>query len=314
MKGLHVNWTKPTKVENKINYFYDFSTNSRAEYFTKITAALSALWWKKLNGPIKLITDNEGLARYQETGLIEVYDSYDVDLLESYDGNPKLWTGGKIFSLGIESLPYVFLDNDLIIRSTIDKNLYSRDVGFTHWEIPKGTEYELKIEDIEYLGIQSNLSLDLMTLVTNTSFFYVNSKEFQDKMHSEHLLNYKQSSDKITTQFWMYTDQIIPGQIIRNLGLSYFTVDHRIHLPYSTQSTNDYKQAVDPNFTENLRIGETPMWVTFEKQEPTGIQYEHIWMFKAAIVKHEELYKPRIEFYERELKREFPEYAWLCTS
>lgn len=312
MLGVHVYWTKPQAEKEKINYFYESTIIERSFTLTKYTTILSALWWKKLNGPIKLYTDNEGLELYKKHKMDWLYDEIDVETLNNYKGNPKLWTAGKIYCMGLQKLPFCFLDNDLIIREKLNINDLKKDVGFTHWELPRGNEYELLNETLENSVIKSNLSLNLNTLVTNTSFFFVNNHKFQKRLLEEHYLNYKIKSADIDTSIWMYTDQIIPGQIIRNIGSTYFTLDSRLHIPYSSQMTNDYLSFTDSNFNPQERITEIPTWVIMENSNIQKYNYEHLWVFKAHIVKNDVSFNERIESYTKEILDTFSEMKFLC--
>lgn len=312
MLGVHVYWTKPQLEKDKINYFYDSITLERTFTLSKFTTILSALWWKKLNGPIKLFTDKEGLELYKKHKMDLLYDEIDVETLDNYEGNPKLWTAGKIYCMGIQELPFCFLDNDLIIREKLNIGDLKKDVGFTHWELPRGDEYELRNETLESSSIKSSLPLNFNTLVTNTSFFFINNQSFQKILLEEHYLNYKIRSADIDTSIWMYTDQIIPSQIIRHIGLTYFTIDNRLHIPHSSQMTNDYLSFTDPNFKFQERITEIPTWVMMENSNAKKYNYEHLWVFKAHIVKNDSSFNERIESYTKEIIDTFPEMKFLC--
>ena len=309
MTGVHVYWTKPQLEEDKISYFNDYITQERTLILNKLLTTLSALWWKKLNGPIKLFTDKQGLDLYREYKLDLLYDEIDTELLESYEGNPKLWTAGKIYCMGLQKLPFCFLDNDLIIRQKLKQKDLKKKVGFTHWELPRGLEYQLDDKVLETSGIRSGLSLDFNSLITNTSFFYINSREFQKILFKEHLLNYKIDSSKIDTRIWMYTDQIIPGQIIRNNRTSYFTIDNRLHIPHNSETSKEHIKFSDTN--SNTK-GEIPAWVLLQKSPNSGYDYEHLWIFKTRVVNNNEFFEHITDRYREEILREFPEMKFLC--
>jgi hypothetical protein len=312
MTAIHVYWTPPQKEEDKINYFYDSTSLEKSFTLNRYTTILSALWWKKLNGSIKLFTDNKGLELYKRYKLDTLYDEIDTDTLENYEGNPKLWTAGKLYCMGVQALPFCFLDNDLIIREKIKLEDYKKQVGFTHWELPRGKEYEIESDCFLNNTLRSNLKLDFNHLVTNTSFFYIKSKKFQKVFLEEHFLNYKISSHNIDTSVWMYTDQVIPSQIIRNIGSSYFTLDNRLHIPYSSQLTNDFRSFVEHKFNEKERITEIPIWVTIENSNTKKYKYEHLWFFKAHIIKNDSSFNNYIESYTTEITKNFPEMKFLC--
>jgi len=311
MTGIHVNWTAPSRIEDKLEYVQNNASSVKAKKLSRLYTALSALWWRRLNGRIELITDTFGLEEYKNSNLINIYDSYDTELLDSYDGNPKLWTAGKIYTLTVYPLPYVFLDNDLIIRSKLDESLFEKDLGFTHWEIPVGLDYVILDKSFDKYNLKSDLHLNFAQAITNTSFIYLNSKELQDTMHQEHLLNYKLESKDVNHYSWMLTDQFLPGNVLRNKGGSYFTIDSRYYIPNNTETQNNYRASTDPNFNVKERIGEVPTWALTEDTQKTGIDYEHVWFQKLYLMRDDSLYERTIERYSAEIEKEFPDYTYL---
>jgi hypothetical protein len=316
--GIHTYWTPPQFNDLKLEYFHDNINHIRAKVLGKYTAILSVLWWKRLNGDVfKLYTDSIGLSEYKDIGIDEIYDIIDVDTLDAYDISPKLWTAGKIYSLTREDIPFCFIDNDLILRDKLTSSLLACDVGFTHWELPFGQEYNLDTDVLYSKGLRLNIKLDLNRLVTNTSLFYINNRGFQEKLYELHKEFFKLEDSDITIPVWMFSDQVIPGQIIRNLGLSYFTIDDKIFLPNSSKLVNDYNYFTDSaNFNINDRIDETPNWIIPHNHSfnsiRTGHDYEHLWIFKKHIISNDSMFDDIIYRYKCEIKREFPKYYYLC--
>jgi hypothetical protein len=319
LKAIHVNWTPPQFNDSKIEYFHANITDSKSVILNKYTTMLSVLWWKKLNGgTFKLYTDSRGLLEYQRIGIDVIYDDIDVDILDNYNISSKLWTAGKMYSLTKENPPFCFLDNDLILRETISDDLFLNDVGFTHWELPIGVEYELDIGSLYKKGLDINLNLEFNRLITNTSFFYINNVDFQKKLQEIHMEFFKLEDSDITLPVWMFSDQVLPGQIIRNLGLSYFTLDNKIFVPNSSKLTNDYDMYVNPvSFDKNQRIDEVPDWIIPYNHLYNDIRkyhsYEHLWIFKKHIIQSETTFNETISRYKDEIMREFPNYYYLCN-
>ncbi|MBQ2957460.1 MAG: hypothetical protein IJE08_13480 [Clostridia bacterium] len=80
------------------------------------TARLSALLWKRYNGPIHLITDNDGARYFHEIGLDQAYDSVQTDLWDCYGLNQeKFWASGKLLALERLQAPCMIIDMDLLV-------------------------------------------------------------------------------------------------------------------------------------------------------------------------------------------------------
>ena len=83
---------------------------------------MSALLWKKFNGPIKLYTDDAGLDYLKSVGLASLWDIINVDTLNSIakDIDQKVfWAGAKLYALRAESAPVAMIDTDLFIWKDI---------------------------------------------------------------------------------------------------------------------------------------------------------------------------------------------------
>lgn len=80
------------------------------------TARLSALAWRRYNGPIHLITDRRGREYVQKIGLDNAYDSVQDDLWDPYGLNQKkFWASGKLLALQRLQTPCLILDMDLVV-------------------------------------------------------------------------------------------------------------------------------------------------------------------------------------------------------
>lgn len=80
------------------------------------TARLSALLWKRYNGPIRLITDRTGARYFREIGLDTVYDEIWDDLSDPYGLNQKkFWASGKLLAMRRMQAPCMIIDLDLLV-------------------------------------------------------------------------------------------------------------------------------------------------------------------------------------------------------
>lgn len=85
--------------------------------FEILTLKLSALCWRRYNGPVYLVTDPVGAAYMEKTGLDNLYDGIKVLLSGDNRNIPveKFWASSKILALRELALPCVILDMDLIV-------------------------------------------------------------------------------------------------------------------------------------------------------------------------------------------------------
>ena len=117
INGYHVLSTKPffAKEHNKGKKF-------SLQDFELKTAELSALCWKRYNGPIYLITDAEGEAYFKKNGLEYAYDGI-LPILENINHgiNPvRYWASGKIEALKMLKTPCAIIDLDLIVWKPLE--------------------------------------------------------------------------------------------------------------------------------------------------------------------------------------------------
>lgn len=110
LTAYHVLSTLPAMARNPEKAF------SLAE-FEILTAKLSALCWRRYNGPIYLVTDPAGADYVRKTGLDALYDGVQVLLSMDSWNIPveKFWASAKILALRQLPLPCVLLDMDLIV-------------------------------------------------------------------------------------------------------------------------------------------------------------------------------------------------------
>lgn len=174
IKGLHVNSTAPF-----------FAKNNRTEYFIEdfeiLTTILSALMWKKCNGPIKLYTDEVGLAYYQSLGLIDLWDGgIDTETISnipnSIDQN-IFWAAAKLFAVKNEGAPVALIDTDLIVWTDLNETLSKEKFACLHRE-----DFVDCYLPLELLKKRKGYVPDPMWSWTerpcNTAFAYFGDKDF----------------------------------------------------------------------------------------------------------------------------------------
>lgn len=86
------------------------------------TAKLSAMAWRRYNGPIYLITDPDGAAYFKEQRMEDTYDGI-LPILEprNYGIDPiRYWASGKLQALKKVKAPCVVIDLDLVVWRPVD--------------------------------------------------------------------------------------------------------------------------------------------------------------------------------------------------
>ena len=226
MKAIHVNWTKPFFEKHRLRgHGFETLKNLNSKTYDQLDSQLlytmvSAANWKKHNGPIKLYTDSIGASFYQRFGLLDLYDEVDINFLNGYSKSnvdaAYFWTSGKIKCLAHQTEPFVFLDQDMIIRDKIPGWVRTNDLTVAHWEIGRGYYYfdKEKFEsEITHIPWINNYNVDDWS--PNTSFLCFNNMDLLKEYHEWHKKLVTTNGENIPEWFWLLTDQGILGHIIR---------------------------------------------------------------------------------------------------
>ena len=153
LTAYHVNWTKPVTLQKEANWQYQM------EDFDVLSTILSALLWRKFNGPIMLYTDATGLEYYKRmemTGLWnKVYDMNETVLADI--PADIFWAAGKLLVVQKkyksslfhkeEHKPFVIMDTDLLVWQSLTHLVGDNPIMAFHPET---------------LGISCYLPLDLL--------------------------------------------------------------------------------------------------------------------------------------------------------
>jgi len=129
MIGYHVNWSAPRRHPY--------------QNWEILAQILSAEFWRRNSGPIKLVCDEPALRVYEKLGMTSLYkeiEMLDLTLLEGID--PSIYfAGGKLAAqLQVPDDQCVFLDLDLILNPQQDE-FNPAQPYFLHREIPVSPYY-----------------------------------------------------------------------------------------------------------------------------------------------------------------------------
>lgn len=303
MNALHVNWTAPFFNRARLRgHGFQITKDLKGECYDQpdyqiFYTILSAHHWKLHNGPIKLYTDTVGLEFYRQFNLDKLYNEIDIRFLNNYTKSkidPALfWTSGKIRCLANQSKPFVFLDQDLIIRSTIPTRLYEKDILITHWEIPGGFYYfseEDWNKQIKHIEFPENLSVKDWS--PNTSFLYFKDTATVKEYNDWHRKLVDNKNNETPEWFWLFTDQGILGHIIRENEYNVDTLTDRIFFADNNRGTikTRYKGICEDWYY--------PLGPDLTKEE--HIKWEHVWLRKSMYSEHPEIKKKETQIFFNE--------------
>jgi len=291
MKAIHVNWTKPFFEKHRLRgHGFEITKNLQSTTYNQLDSQLlytmvSAANWKKYNGKIKLYTDSVGASFYQRFGLLGLYDEVDIKFLNGYSKSnvdaAYFWTSGKIKCLAHQTEPFVFLDQDMIIRNKLPEWVRKNDLTVAHWEIGRGYYYfdeEKWKKDITHTEWPKNFNKDDWS--PNTSFLCFNNLDLLKPYHDWHKKLVTTNNENIPEWFWLFTDQGVLGHIIRENDYHVNTLTQKIALSHhnSVDEVNRYK-------------GKAEKWYLPENTDPDKeFEFEHVWLDKINNVNSDHLY------------------------
>lgn len=130
LRAFHSNWTRPFFARSPDRPY-------AIEPFELLTTALSALAWRRENGPIRMICDTKAQRYYDALGLTFLWDEGVHPLLDAVpeDVNPMaFWAAGKLYALSAMPSPCVMIDTDFICWKPLEPLLRGLDAAAIHRE------------------------------------------------------------------------------------------------------------------------------------------------------------------------------------
>lgn len=177
IQAIHINSTVPYTMKNLGKAY-------KIDDFELLTTVLSALMWRKLNGPIKLFTDEIGLEYYTSLNICDLWDAgIDTQVLESVSPNLNqeiFWAAAKIFALQHQQAPVAMIDTDLIVWKNISNILSKQQFAVIHREAINEEYYLPKHLLKKAENYKFDDAWDWTELPCNTSFAYFSNTQFKD--------------------------------------------------------------------------------------------------------------------------------------
>lgn len=116
LPAFHITHTAPDKARGLEPHIDDFDL---------LTTIMSALQWRKHNGPIKLYTDSDGKRIYKEQNMTFIWNNgIDTNVLDNIQDRVDFsifWAGGKLYALRDMQTPCVMLDTDMVVWKGLDE-------------------------------------------------------------------------------------------------------------------------------------------------------------------------------------------------
>jgi len=243
----------------KINAFHTLSTMNKTlndEFnmrdFDILTMILSALYWRKNNGNIKLVADKQVISYLINKKLEFIWN--EIQEIEDYDINRNMfWAGGKIFALKEQESPIVMLDTDMIVWNDISPKLKEKVVAIHDepiiLDIYKGKDY-FKMKN----NYVFNDSFDWTVYPSNTALLYIEDEEFKD-FYCKESIRFMRSSqdDSATLSYMVFAEQRLLSMCakLKNINIGYM-----IQYPKDLGSQDDfthlwgYKKALEYDESE----------------------------------------------------------------
>lgn len=243
----------------KLNAFHTLSTMNKTlndEFnmrdFDILTMILSALYWRKNNGNIKLVADKQVISYVINKKLEFIWN--EIQEIEDYDINRNMfWAGGKIFALKEQESPIVMLDTDMIVWNDISPKLKKKVVAIHDepiiLDIYKGKDY-FKMKN----NYVFNDSFDWTVYPSNTALLYIEDDEFKD-FYCKESIRFMRSSqdDSDTLSYMVFAEQRLLSMCakLKNINIGYM-----IQYPKDLGSQDDfthlwgYKKALEYDESE----------------------------------------------------------------
>ena len=191
--------------------------------------------------------------------------------------------------------PFVFLDQDMIVKGKLPDWTYDNDITIAHWEIGRGYYYFTKEKfenEITHVPWIKNYNVNDWS--PNTSYLQFNNADIIKEYHEWHKKLVTTNGEEIPEWFWLLTDQGILGHIIRENDYKVNTLSQNIALAHhnNVNGDNRYKGKAEkwykPLDTDDNRI---------------EVDHHHVWLDKIEYNYKKEIYDEWSNYWFSELIR-----------
>ncbi len=229
--GIHI-WSTAPRL--RLNPKLEF----QPEYFEVVCLALSALMWRKLNGPIKFYADTITYDWFKGNDLLDLWDggvdNTILDQIPETVNQTIFWAGSKLFALRAEPAPVAMVDTDIIIWKALGQKM-------------RGPLTVLHREDLidcyppkEYLKIRPGYKFDpewnWRVHPCNTAFAFFRDQEFKNQ-YADKAIDFMTGNDEYPMEMvsqMVFAEQRLLAMEAHKAGLK---ITSLVNDPY--QSDND---------------------------------------------------------------------------
>ncbi|MDO4691686.1 MAG: DUF2589 domain-containing protein [Porphyromonadaceae bacterium] len=216
LTAFHTTHTAPARARGQEPYIHDVDL---------LTTIMSALQWRKYNGPIRLYTDSYGKRIYEEQNMNFIWDGgINVDVLDGIQDRVDFsifWAGAKLYALRDMQTPCVMLDTDMIVWKNLNRaiNPRSDQVVCVHKEYL--SEIYPSIENLKTAkGYRFSDNWKWSAEPFNTALLYISDPKFKDT-YTSHAIefmvdNLERANDEVSQM--VFAEQRLLGICAENTG------------------------------------------------------------------------------------------------
>ncbi len=188
-----------------------------------ITLVLSALQWRKTNGPITLFTDDILYRFLEERGALGCWDNISLELnnldeeLQGID-HAVYWAASKFYCYTKMVVPFVCIDTDLIMMKTLQIKP-GTDLLVSHYEsVEEGDSNYIELKNLAMRRRYHFYSTAKVSLGVNMSTCGFFNQNLRDRFVYEAMRVMKNSTASYDGKSYalpemLYMEQILPVQI-----------------------------------------------------------------------------------------------------
>lgn len=294
MIGVHAYWSQPTLTGTQGHHLKGVQEYSMFD-FEIVHFILSALYYRKLNGPIHLYTDPTFYNYLKSKNLLLFWDKVDTDKyskFEKYNIDAKTnWTGFKTWLLGELPAPFLLLDHDNIIYTEIPKNMFDTPVRFAHMESINPFYYPDK-DRMDVGNFKYNENWDWSLDVANTCMMYFKDNEFKNE-YCEKAMEFERnncSKDEYLAEVqYLFADQRLPVLMLEEKGIEYDTFSNLKFTPLDKY---------------------TPDWTRVSNdKDKDKVGFDHTWAYKHTLIEKKDKHREYMQRHKQMILTDFRDYV-----
>jgi len=293
MLGIHAYWSKPT-LTGTTGHHLDKKEVFEMFDFEIVHFLLSALFYRKLNGPIHLYTDKVFFDYLKNKNLLHFWDKVDTEAYSKFAhhkvNSNRNWTSFKTWLLGEISAPFLLIDHDNIIYTEIPKELFNMPVRFAHMETLNRYFYPDK-ERMDVNNFEYNESWNWNLDVANTCMLYFKTDEFK-KEYAQKAIEFEKNNNTddpyLAEVQYLFADQRLPVMMLEEKNIDYGVFSNWKFTP------------IDKDIPDWKKVTGDPLL------ELVG--FDHTWAYKHTLKKNPEAHKEYMDRHFEMMNDNFPEY------